>query len=62
MDFINARLIGGDLDNDDEVNPFFDNNLSDYSPVPFEMEWALRAGHGKTYCAKYIDKYKKDID
>ena len=62
VDFINTRLIGGDLDNDDELDPFFDDNLPDYSPVSFEKGWALRAGYGKIYGAKYIEKYKKDID
>ena len=62
IDFIDTSLLGvvaNDEGNDDE---FFLASVMDYSPVAFASGWALRAGYGKIYGAKYIDKYKSDID
>ena len=51
------------LENDEEIaNAFLLANVDDYSAVSFAKGWALRAGYGKIYGAKYIDKYKADID
>ena len=58
IDFINTRLLSGDVHNDDvSLDRFFSANVRDYSLISFKEGWVLRAGHGKIYGAKYIEKY-----
>lgn len=45
-----------------ELVRHFENKLAGYSPQLFEKGWAKRAAYGKIYGAKYISRYRDEID
>ena len=67
VDFIDTRARGtvSSTESSGEgqfVKDFFEHSIIEFSPVQFNEGWAIRAAHGKAYGAKYIERYKDDID
>lgn len=50
------------IDKNRDMRDHYTNITNDFEPVSFKKGWAIRPSVGRIYGAKYIDKYKGDID